>query len=604
MSIIPYNCSFVQAGIPPSPHKTQTIYNFQAISSQSRVQSAAYELYDMGLNVVPQPHGKKGGYPWKRLQYGRLNRDHEHFGLDVLFAGQCNLAVMCGATSDNLFIIDCESLIALKHHMSQLRHRKIPLWVVQTARGGHIYLRASNGEVHNITSGIMSDVEIKGQRGYVLAPPSVHPTGAIYTWMIRESNEIPIVHTRDVNWLRDTSEQSIYLQVDAIPTQNTKGNWSYRVTSPCSNLSNTTREYIQSGYNTPNGSRNNHLFKAACDMNGNGYDQSETKSILTPIALGSGLPAFEIAHTIASAYSKSRNPSRPEIKTVSSHTAWHYALLWATNRRWQGQTSATSRALSLALVERCRLAANENGVFRASIRELAVLARLGINTIRKALKRLENSRIIQKCGQDFTSGASLWCFTSTIINTGRKIELNMSTVKIAPHWLRFSVSLFNSDTTERGALGHSVMFVYQFMNTLELPMMPAQIAFSLGLSINQVNYALRKLRNFELLRRSQEGWLPVGMNVPEFEAYMKKVSDVSGKGARREARFKRERELFAGRILHDKRLYFEKEAFFEAVMRDFRCRKLLQDPLIVAGLELGATIQLDGDSYLVADRSQ
>ncbi|MDQ7034147.1 MAG: bifunctional DNA primase/polymerase [Anaerolineae bacterium] len=557
----------------------------------------------MGLNVAPQPHGKKGGYPWKRLQYGRLSRDNQQFGLDVLFAGQCNLAVMCGATSGNLFVIDCESLVALQHHMSQLHERQIPLWVVQTARGGHIYLRASNGEVHNVKSGIMSDAEIKGQRGYVLAPPSIHPTGATYTWLLREGKEIPVVHTRDINWLRDTSDQKIRLQTDNTTAQSTKGNWSYRVTSPCSNLSNATREYIESGHTITEGSRNNRLFKAACDMNGNGYSQSEAESVLTLVALGSGLPAFEIAHTIASAYSKSRNPSRPDIKPVSNNTFWHHALLWATNHKWQGRTLATDRALTLALVERCRLAANENGVFRASLRELAVLARLGVMTIRKALKRLKDADIIQKCGQDSTSGACLWRFTDKVIDMGKIVELNMNTVKVSPHWLRFSVSLFNSDTTERGALGHSVSFVYQFMNTLESPMMPSEIARSLGLTVNQVNYALRKMRNFGLLRRLKEGWLPVNMSVVQFEAHMKQVTDVAGKGARREAQFEREREIFAGRILHDKRLYFEKEAFYGAVMRDAQCRELLKDPLLVAGLELGGAIQLDDGWYLVGDSS-
>jgi len=126
----------------------------------TQTQRSAFEFYDLGLNVFPQPISKKGGLPWKSLQFNRLDRDDSRYGLKTLFAGRANLAVMCGRTSGNLFVIDCETRESLRHHMAQLRRRKIPLWVVQTARGGHIYLRARDGEGHNVAPGILQDAEI------------------------------------------------------------------------------------------------------------------------------------------------------------------------------------------------------------------------------------------------------------------------------------------------------------------------------------------------------------------------------------------------------------------------------------------------------------
>jgi hypothetical protein len=640
MPIIPYNTRIIQAEIPPSTHESQTNYNFPMFFGKSRVQTAAYELYDMGLNVVPQPRGAKGGYPWKRLQFGRLNRDDKNFGLTTLFAGDCNIAVMCGATSGNLFIIDCETTTALKFHMSQLQQRNIPLWVVETARGGHIYLRAAEGEVTNVEPSIMKDVEIRGQRGYVLAPPSIHPTGAIYTWLVREGATMPVVSIKQVDWLRDTQggrvllsahgvvpsffneknekqkavgavkDETILLSAHGVVSsffneknEKQKGNWTLRVISPCSNLANATRDYIQHGHTIPEGSRNNRLFAAACDMCGNGYSLSEAGSILTPPASGSGLAMAEINSTIKSAYSQNRNPSRPEVKLVSDNMTWHYAVLWATNHIWHGATSGANRALCLALIERCRLAANEHGTFRASIRELAELSRLGTVTVQRGLERLQLYGIIQRAGFDSTSGASLWQFTEGVINGGKQEELKLNTVKYSPHWLRFSVSLFNSDITERGALGHSVMFVYQYLNTVEMPMMPKAVAAALQISIHQVNYAMRKMRDFGLLQRLKEGWEIIRMSSDVFEQHMAQVAaDVIGKGVRRAARFVRERQLYAGRLLHDKRLYIEGAAFYEAIMRDFRRQQLLEDPLIMLGLELGGVIQLDDGTSLALNR--
>jgi len=603
MTIITYKSQFVQAEIAPTTHETQTIYSFPPFAASSDVRSSAYELYDMGLNVVPQPRGQKAGYPWKQLQYTRLNRDDGEYGLDSLFAGECNLAVMCGATSGNLFIIDCESSSALAYHLGQLRQHGIPLWVVRTPRGGHIYLQAHEGEVHNVEPGIITETEIRGQHGYVLAPPSVHPTGAMYTWLVRETAEIPQVSVHDIDWLATPTGNPIQLEATPPSQSHTKGNWSYRVISPSSNLSNCTRDYIQNGYRISEGSRNNRLFAAACDMYGNGYTQHDVESILSPIALASGLPRYEVDRTINSALSGTRTPSRPEVKPLTDNTTWHYALLWAANRPWQGRRGATTRALCLALIERARLAANEYGVFRASIRELAVLARLGTNTVRKMLFHFEGDNIIQKCEQDRTSGASLWRFSDSIINIGKQLELNMDTVGVPPHWLRYSVFLFNSDTSERGALGHSVAFVYQYLRGVETPMMPSEIAEVLGLTVNQVNYALRKLRGFDLLRRLPTGWVVVGLTVTEFEAQVLSKSSVSGKGAARAARFQVERELFIGWRILNVRLGREKDAFAEAVKFITRCRELLEDPLLALALELGGVVYLDDGTPVILESS-
>lgn len=48
---------------------------------------------------------------------------------------------------------------------------------VRTARGMHVYLRTSEREINRKLPGI----DIKAQGGYVLIPPSIHPTGVPYT---------------------------------------------------------------------------------------------------------------------------------------------------------------------------------------------------------------------------------------------------------------------------------------------------------------------------------------------------------------------------------------------------------------------------------------
>lgn len=599
--IIPHKKQKVQVSIPENTDEIVISYGNNPFLGRNRVgiQAEIYALYDAGLNIFPQPYGSKGGYPWKRLQFSRLARDHRDYGLATLFAGDCNVAIMCGRTSANLFVIDCESAESFAHHIRQIRQRRIPLWAVQTARGGHIYLRASDGEVQNIEPGVLVEAEIKGCNGYVLAPPSVHPSGVVYQWLAREGDEPPTVASRRINWLLDQNRQAVQLQVTPISTA-TKGNWKQPLISPLSNLSKQTKDFITQAHAIGEGERNNRLFKAACDLCGNHYSLDEAHALLAPTALVCGLPAFEIDRTIQSAYSRKRNPSRPAVPHTSTATTtknWYHAMLWVTRQDWKKSTGSSERTLALALIERARVSMNENGVFRASIRELAQLARLGTTTVQRTLQRLQHQFIIS-CGFDIGSQAALWSFQKEVLSSGQRAELNLNTVPLSPHWIRYSELLFNSDLVERMALGHGAAFLYQFLLTLDAPMMPSEIAESLGVTLNQVNYSLRKLRLHGLIVRHATGWYPAAMAFAQIE---ESFAAAAGAGERRARRFQREREVFAGRILFNSRYRSEQRVFLRAVQRAQEVQQRLFDPLWSLGLELGGVCTLSDGTVLTAD---
>lgn len=603
MHIIPHNDGIVQVGIAENTDQIQTILDINQIlmSGLSKIQREAYKLYDAGFNVIPQPIGKKGGYAWRNAQFTRLNRDDESSGLRTVFAGQCNIAIMCGRTSGNLFVIDCESRGAFLYHINKLRKRKIPIWAAKTARGGHIYLQAKDGEVQNIPSGTLHEAEIRGCNGYVLAPPSIHPSGKSYEWIIQEGKKPAQVNSKEINWLQDKSGKYIKLEVQENP-KTERGSWSMSLFSPASNLSSKTRDYIKNGHRIPEGTRNNRLFSAACDLNGCGYSEAEAEHILSPQAAMSGLHMSEIKATIRSAYSQNRDAARPETYNIARNQTWRYALLWGTQYQWSSKTNATDRALFLALIERSRVTNNGNEVFRASIRELAELARLGTATVQKAIKRLKNQNIITDCGNDKRSGASLWSFTRDIIKEAKNIELNSDTIKIPPHWLSYSVSLFNSDVLERGALGRSVGFVYHYLLQEKKALLPASIAEFLSISVNQVNYALRKLKLAGLIERLLRGWVCVVLGMNEVEAVFKHVQ---GKGEARAKRFRRERQFRAAHFLSEARFRHEGDAYLKPLSQQYewfcRVKEVLEDPVLQMGIELGAVVQLPFGSQLSSE---
>lgn len=596
MNSIPHKLAFVQASF--YENNDNSIFPGNKSNFPVHHQSQALMLYDAGLNVFPQPYGRKGGYAWKRLQYTRLQRDNGDASLMLVTAGECNLAVMCGRTSGNLFVLDCESEGAFNYHLAQLQQRQVPLWAAKTPRGGHIYLRCTDGEVKNIEPGRMKDAELRGQNCYVLAPPSLHPSGVVYEWIFQQGDAPPAVHAGLIDWLTEADGTPLKLEVERYGPSALPGTLS--VLSPASALSRKTRDYIQNGHLIPEGTRNNRLFRAACDLQGNDYPQDEAIRILVPAATGSGLDMREIMATIASAYSQAREPAGRNIWAPPRSTLWQYALLWVANQLWSGAGKVSERTLLLAMVERARLSANERGVFRASIREIAVLGRMGTATVQRTLTRLtmgENA-VLRKCGKDRMSGATLWQFGEHILNAGQSLANRLRT--LPQHWLQYMRALFTSDATERGALGHNGMYLYQVMLSQEKPLMPSELAEAAGMTLNQVNYALKKMREMDLIERGESGWRAIVVDEDE----LAQRAPTQGKGEQRRERFALERRLYKGRILFDERWRKEGNRFIEAA----RCVMWLlnqltleqfKEPLLVTLVMLGGLIMPDEDTDLL-----
>lgn len=567
MSIIPHNKGFVQVSFSSIARSEgrNTAFQPSKVGFFSRSLVESYALYDQGFNVFPLPFGHKNGYPWKTLQYTRVPRQHPELGLGKLTLGDCNLAVMCGSTSGNLFVIDCETPQILGAHMKKLMQRRIPLWVVRTARGGHIYLRSATGEVSSIPSGTLPYAEVRGRGGYVLAPPSLHPSGVRYRWLLRQGNHVPVVDPAQIDWLTDASGQPVRLAVQP----RARRSRPLHAISPLSALSATTRDYLQRGALLPEGTRNNRLFAAACDMLGNAYTPEETRQMLFPVALASGLSPYETDKTLESASARQRTPSRPQASpSPAGHQLWKLALFYATLHPWRGAAAATERAVFLALVERARLSVNQRGVFRASIRELAALARAGINTVQRVLTRfqLADTPLLFHVGQDALSGANTWRFSDYLLNQARRHLARNPQAVVPAHWQHYTDALFNSDAAERGAVGKSAMFLYQWMRCHDEPLMPARLAAASGLSRNQVNYSLARLRALGLVLRLSTGWVAHSLPLRALtEHALRACPKVAGRGARRRRLFMEERQRYAARILLKARLQRDGRPYQEAL---------------------------------------
>jgi Bifunctional DNA primase/polymerase, N-terminal/Primase C terminal 1 (PriCT-1) len=101
-----------------------------------------------------------------------------------------NIGIACGSLS-GIFVVDVDSYEAEARLANlEAKHGKLPRTVeVVTIRGRHLYFRyPPEHAVRNTTSRIAPGIDSRGQGGYVLAPPSIHPSGRAYAWSVDSAN--------------------------------------------------------------------------------------------------------------------------------------------------------------------------------------------------------------------------------------------------------------------------------------------------------------------------------------------------------------------------------------------------------------------------------
>jgi len=153
--------------------------------SDNPLLNAALDYLSRGWSAFPlTPRDKT---PWPLFPVKTYQRDRRateaelrHFWKRV---SQSNLAIATGQIS-GLFVWDCDTPQAFK---ATLWHGIPDTAIAQTGKGFHVYFSYPNFPVGNRVKPL-PDVDIRGDGGYVVAPPSVHPSGAGYEWI----NDLPL----------------------------------------------------------------------------------------------------------------------------------------------------------------------------------------------------------------------------------------------------------------------------------------------------------------------------------------------------------------------------------------------------------------------------
>jgi len=156
---------------------------------------------ELGLSFFALPYQSK-------IPDGKWEQYQKRLPTDAEIKSWCNgnktnIAIIGGAISGNLVILDCDSTEKFKE-LAAIICKNIAgidsiidfTLVSKTAKGYHIFLRTKQP----VKSKKYPKLDIKGEGGYVVAPPSVHPSGAVYRFVTdRPIVEITSLKTIGIN---------------------------------------------------------------------------------------------------------------------------------------------------------------------------------------------------------------------------------------------------------------------------------------------------------------------------------------------------------------------------------------------------------------------
>jgi hypothetical protein len=278
----------------------------------------AYREKHPAWSALPQvydPAQKRKVGKWEEYQHRHARQDEVEYWFG---RAACNVGIVCGKIS-GIVGIDCDSFSAYMWVRRNLMgyHDQTP--IASSGAGHHVFFAYPGKPVANSVGTLGVDgLDIRGDGGYLVAAPSIHPSGRAYHWIIPP--DTPLLNLPA--WFFDPVQGCD--PAPATATLSDLGNsaagvyptgksWATaRFETVCSNL---RRAKVPAG-NSDRGSRNDMLFKAAhaagqimglkpmYQARVGTLDRATVERELHAIALGLGLTDREIKATLASGIKK------------------------------------------------------------------------------------------------------------------------------------------------------------------------------------------------------------------------------------------------------------------------------------------------------------
>jgi putative DNA primase/helicase len=151
-----------------------------------------------GLSVIPVGKDKKPRCRWAEFQT-HIADDRE---LARWFSSQGNIALVTGKVSVHLVAIDFDEPRFYQSWLGKVGELSTGLVVQKTGNGFHVIFR-SQEPIPNLKLAFVADehevdgrriaIETRGEGGYILVAPSIHPNGSAYTIQSGSLTDVPTI---------------------------------------------------------------------------------------------------------------------------------------------------------------------------------------------------------------------------------------------------------------------------------------------------------------------------------------------------------------------------------------------------------------------------
>lgn len=170
-------------------------------------------------------------------------------------------------------------------------------WVAKTGRGLHLWYACST-PTGSIKLG--SKLDLKGQNSYVAAPPSRHPDGHTYTWLVPPGHDGPLEAPAPLVALIEDHAFDLVGKIAAKEVRRRAWGPKYQEGDHVFYAQASHEALIESMKTAGEGNRNNYLHWAAATLVEEGGSDDEF-NILAEFALARGLTHEEVRRTLRSA---------------------------------------------------------------------------------------------------------------------------------------------------------------------------------------------------------------------------------------------------------------------------------------------------------------
>jgi hypothetical protein len=168
---------------------------------------AALAMATRGMQVFPcLPHGKK---PATKHGFQDATLNPQQIEAWWRSWPSCNIGVATGAPS-GVFVIDVDKGEKEMRRL-EAQHGALPPTVESTTPNGrHIFFRYPGWPVKCSQNEFAPGIDVRADGGYVVVPPSVHPSGRRYYWRIDAANAFADAPEWVLDRLRATSASTAH----------------------------------------------------------------------------------------------------------------------------------------------------------------------------------------------------------------------------------------------------------------------------------------------------------------------------------------------------------------------------------------------------------